>query len=370
MAFPFASLSKHGIPLGEDLDPNFDPNHATMTQVCETRKHPGSPNPTTINSYHQIVKGLRRDFLQTFTFPESVHATPMDLVSDLLSKSLTFRPKTYLLYRAALHYWLELLPDYPEKFEAIEKLMQETPRDGFKGAKPDQSATLYSSQSSRPRTFSRQQFERLTTELSKRASVTGRHTPDGIPRASTLLAWLHAGLASGLRPIEWEDAQWHDAEKTTLRVRSAKRRCDDPLAPTHTERLPEYRLVPIDAADQPWVEQHLDHLARYKLAGGTFKHFYNNNRATLSRLCTEIFGPAAKKFTLYLMRGQFAANRKRRQGADEVAMEMGCSTEIVYRSYGRKSAGHRAGRNTPAPTRSSRPKPKPPVSRATSRPSG
>src|SRR3546814_3105450 len=63
---------------------------------------------------------------------------------------------------------------------------------------------------------------KVVAELNRRmsASQNDKRMRD---RASELLLWLNAGLASGLRPTEWETACWQHKSTGMLLVDVAKR---------------------------------------------------------------------------------------------------------------------------------------------------
>src|SRR3546814_12292305 len=46
--------------------------------------------------------------------------------------------------------------------------------------------------------------------------------------AEEMIDWLLSGLATGLRPAEWEYARWADTSRTHLRVKTLKRHLDKP----------------------------------------------------------------------------------------------------------------------------------------------
>src|SRR5699024_94243 len=142
----------------------------------------------------------------------------------------------------------------------------EVPKTGFKSSKPGGNKdTLYSTRSSRKRTFRRRDFERLTRELERRIKKA-LHDERMTPRAYELLVWLHAGLASGLRPIEWETAKWTNRAEGELLVQTAKTKLGGFALPS-LQHLPApqptTRVVTIDAEQRVWVDQQLAAVHRH-----------------------------------------------------------------------------------------------------------
>jgi len=292
--------------------------------------------------YIRYVKTLHKRYAAVHPEAHRRDASPMDLVDILLDQYQSLRPKTFSSYRTGLLYWLGTCEQDNVVQLAIQKLTSNYPRDGYKGHRPGVTATKHSQRSMRARTFERQKFEKLKAALIQRSSrLNDARTSN---RPSELLLWLQAGLASGLRPVEWQTAQWQDIEKGELLVRTAKEKPIYTL-PHISHLMPpknQTRVVQIELAAIPAVNQHLLSVRRHLDTGATFQQYYNNNRNYLHLICLEIFGPTGKKFTLYMMRGQFAANMKKAGfSLEEVGEQMGCGWHVASVNYGNKSAGHR-----------------------------
>jgi len=309
--------------------------------------HPRTISPRTVEQYMNFVKTLRRKFMRIHGESAARDVRPIDLVEYLISQTPRIRPKTFISYRCGLLYWLGTLPDSPDVHHARLVLQVGAPKQGFKGPKRNEggqntSATLYSRKSSRPRTFRRKDFERLLADLHRRALLKSHTSKPG--RATELLLWLRAGLASGLRPCEWEKARWLDKDEGKLLVTTAKRKLGTYALPSisHLSQQEEKtRIVSIAPEDREWVAQHMNCVRHHLLTQEPFRTYYNNNRSYLWQVCKELFGASRPPFTLYMMRGQFSANRKKSgQPPEDIATEMGCSIEMTQTCYGRKSAGH------------------------------
>jgi len=344
------AIEKNDFPDEEDDD--FD--NGESGESGQALGHPRAIAQSTVETYHRFVKTLRRNYLRSLggELPKE-EASPVQLAEFLIENASRYRPKTFSAYRAGLVYWLGTQSATTEVLQATLLLSTSVPKAGYKGVAPDKTASLYSHKSSRPRTFRRRRFERLLTELTRRSTYSGRATPDEQNRSSTVLVWLKAGLASGLRPVEWDTARWEDPGHTILRVKTAKHKVGLNVLPeiaAHYKPLPEIRYVTIDPEDRMWVEQHLANIQRYKDTGGSFSRFYHNNRRVLWNTCVDLFGPNEPKFTLYLMRGQFAANRKQTKSGKDVAEEMGCGLNVVFCHYGKKSGGHHHAGDAASPS--------------------
>lgn len=323
---------------------NTPPNNKNPLSQHDTQPKKGHPrkiSEKTKATYLAYFKAIRKKLIASNPLEfERRDVSPTDLVDYLLGIIHTLRPRTFISYRAALIYWLNQQPQTAEVHHAILALNVALPRYGFKGLREGQQATLYSTRSQRKRTFRKKDFQKLIAELNARATSSTRKVAVS---AANLMFWLQAGLATGLRPIEWEKAYWHDKSKGVLFVHTAKSKSD--ASPLESARdaynpNPRTRLVKVDPESIFWVEQHLERVKNHLRAGLPFKSYYDNCRVYLWGLNKEIFKHNA--FTLYMMRGQFAANKK---GAgllsSEVAELMGCSPYVVQTHYGKKINAHR-----------------------------
>lgn len=176
-------------------------------------------------------------------------------------------------------------------------------------------------------------------------------------------AWVRAGLACGARPIEWIYTEWVDAERTALRIRTAKVKLSAPAFlrnqaedqqnedtikdPWQLDSLHYWesggidpydqgrnrRIVPIDNdADRDAISAHLDLIEELIPRSLTnvereveFHAYYRQCVQILDRACRSIW-QRRKVYSLYTMRGQFAANVKAAKGAAVAAELMGHSS--------------------------------------------
>lgn len=297
--------------------------------------------------YGKIINVLRSAVLDTKTYGHIVDASPNEMVEYLFNQRGRFRPSTFLMYRSALLWWISSLKVNEPVQRAWIKLHEPVPVDGYKDEKGREGATtLYSSKSSRKRTVSQKNIKRLLNELARR--MEGSRTHVERRRASELRYWILAGLSTGLRPIEWGQAYWRNQSLGELNVMTAKRKegfyslptiahlADEEYMPTRIVRLN-------NDEDVFWVDMHMKAVHSYLSSneGQTFTHYYNNNRLYLRSVCKKIF-PNDSGITLYMLRGQFAANRKiSGQPREELSEEMGCSPYYASAAYGKQIHGYK-----------------------------
>lgn len=304
-------------------------------------------SPKTRIHYGNITKLLHRLALEQKDNGHLFDASPLDVVNYLFSQRARFRPKTFLMYRTALVWWIPFLPVNGVTQRAWTKLHEKLTINGYKDGKGQKgNTTLYSKRSSRKRTVSKKRFNKLLDELTHRVSSARTHVER--KRAAELQYWLLAGLATGLRPVEWSQAHWRNKEAGELNVITAKRKLDNYGLP-HIAHLEDEEYMPVrvvvidDEADIPWVDLHMKSVQAYLQADedNVFSRYYDNNRLYLRNVCRSIF-PSGENVTLYMLRGQFAANRKiSGQPREELAGEMGCSADYTSTAYGKQIYGHR-----------------------------
>lgn len=297
--------------------------------------------------YGSVINLLHRSTLAQKDAGHLVDVTPLEIVDYLFSQRARFRPQTFLLYRSALVWWIPTIPVNDVTQRAWAKLHETLPVHGYKDEKGQKgNTTLYSKLSSRKRTVSQRRFNRLLNELRRRLDTARTHVER--KRAAELQYWLLAGLATGLRPVEWSQAHWRNKEAGELNVITAKRKLDNYGLP-HIAHLEDEEYMPIrvvvidDEDDIPWVDLHMKSVQAYLQADedNVFSRYYDNNRLYLRNVCRAIF-PSGENVTLYMLRGQFAANRKiSGQPREELAEEMGCSARHTSTAYGKQIYGHR-----------------------------
>lgn len=201
----------------------------------------------------------------------------------------------------------------------------------------------------RPRSIRLADLEKLNDELLSQGGKWALRTSH----------WLQAGLASGLRPREWIDTHWTDANKTTLHVNCGKTKLSTPAFLQNTDRY-EMREEPFGTGttereipiakdfDRMVIDAHLrniqsclDRTASMLEQDRQFTRYYDQCRNSLHRACQKIWN-GQKTYSLYTMRSQFSANTKAAFGSDIAATLMGHSSKDSPSTghYGKASQAH------------------------------
>lgn len=186
--------------------------------------------------------------------------------------------------------------------------------------------------------------------------------------------WLLAALATGLRPGEWEFAELRPVDepstqmKYMLVVKNSKIKAAAPAVRQieaarlqfpgtsintvydvedlgfflDAPKVPEYRTIPLTGYDAQWVRAHLESIRTHLAEGKPFSEYYDQCRKCFARACEYAF-KGKKRYTLYVLRHQFAANAKGKYSREEVAELMGHG-DIASASkyYAAKRRGHRS----------------------------
>lgn len=189
--------------------------------------------------------------------------------------------------------------------------------------------------------------------------------------------FLRAGLATGVRPVEWLHAEWFDAAKTVLRIRNAKEKLAEPAflrkpsaanlinkpsardADTDAQsvqrsdgsihRTHSFRMVPIECEkDRVAVEEQIQ-LINLIIGGSVddvvrqraFVRYHRACLQVLNRTCFEVW-QGTKRYQLYTMRGQFAADTKAAWGSAVATERLGHTREDSPSAafYGKANQAH------------------------------
>ncbi|WP_156030206.1 hypothetical protein [Thiomonas sp. FB-Cd] len=172
-----------------------------------------------------------------------------------------------------------------------------------------------------------------------------------------VLCFVNATLATGLRPVEWNEA-WLDAEnklhvkrakvhqkipafqRTQLASKLVGRRvatvqaADGLLRDANVEipdlELGEMRVQTIAPSDVAFVSEHLANVAAAKAKSDRgFEKFQHACTKYLNRVCTEIWN-GERSYSFYSFRHQFAANSKRVMPLDQVEVVLGSHSATKY----------------------------------------
>jgi len=275
-----------------------------------------------------LIKQANED-TKTFVFD------PLKVAQWLVLRRAELSKATWRQYRAALVFKFtgiqQATPEWTEELtKAILLLKQTLPPEG----RPAEAKTSAQKQ----KKICEADIYKLSIYLDDKNSKYGLNT----------LFWLMAGMLTGLRPCEWENAEIQQGTKI-LRVINAKA--------TQGRSHGEDRLINLENLEEVYYQIILLHLANTNKAKlnpknkgkSGFSQFYEGSRACLYA-ATRALWPRRKKFiTLYSGRHQFAADAKYSMlSKDIIAALMGhASNETAGSHYGRRTAG-RSGFNVSA----------------------
>lgn len=162
-----------------------------------------------------------------------------------------------------------------------------------------------------------------------------------------LINWLNAGLLTGLRPMEWSQTQYIEAEDGVdyLLVKNAK-------ATNNRAHGPSRKIIldGLSNEEKNVIKNHLERATLFTHAG-QFKSFYMGCASVLSRTARAVWPKRTEHLTLYSVRHQFSADAKA-SGLlpEELAALMGHAVDTTAaRHYGKKTAGYEMIRVRPDP---------------------
>jgi integrase len=298
-------------------------------------------------------------------FGEGVPVKPMDVVHHLNSICLPLNgvceisEQTWMTYRTALLWDLSRSQD-PEFVFACKELeaMRVPSRDPSEGAllvgELDFGIAVDEMpvKTRRRKGIRESDLKRLIDQL----GTMNRPGPKGGRWGMRTQWWIQAGIATGLRPGEWEHAEWADDSHTLLLAPTSKVKASPPayarssvLDASDTQpglfvpnNLP-VREIPVDPSDSTFVEQHL--AAIHEVVGKEmpFKQYQEYCRQTLWRACRRLWA-GKKTYSLYSARHQFSANSRGKMTRDQLAQVLGHSRRDTARFYaGAREAYRRSG---------------------------
>jgi hypothetical protein len=236
---------------------------------------------------------------------------------------------TWRAYRSALLWDFSRTkdPEFDLACKELERLKEPRPPQGtsdIDGAGPSDEATTRSP--NKRRGIRPADLVRLVDQL----GAMNRHKKWGVRTQY----WIQAGIATGLRPGEWEHARWADDARNlliapTLKVKASPaayaRAGQDAPDQDHEHETPRslpLRAIAVEPVDQMYVEGHLICIREGLATGMTFKAYQNYCRQTLWRACRQLWG-GKKLYSLYNARHQFSANSRGKLSPDELANAMG-----------------------------------------------
>lgn len=286
--------------------------------------------PSTVEAYARALARIQREVAQAGVVP-SRPGYFHRLVDCLVRHAPSIRPGTWMIRRAALRDYLAR-EGSPEALDADARLVELSPRDGFKGVRPGTTQRLYAAASTKRRHVLPAHLKLLTQRL---ALQVRPRKGERLDPSSVVAVAMRAFQAAGLRPSEWPRAAWTAPGSLELKVRNAKRRTAAQTLPSMRgspppSDLPMERIVKIDPEDRLWVDLFLKYVARGCAQPGGYRAFYEAMDRKRYDVCQEL----GITLTFYMARGQFSADRKKRNGLQATAIEMGNSPRKASAYYG------------------------------------
>ena len=324
----------------------------------------------TEQAYHSRYRFIERQALkrlnyygQEESYPGEIYANPKDIVDQLILHAETHTSNSVVTHKGAVLFTFNLLLERtPEAQRHI--LLAEISR-----ASKVTSAIggKYSKRDIGPR--KRKMPER---DLAMIQDALARYRGYNL-NGYGLSAWIDATITAGLRPSEWESAelQMLDDPETGLPVphlvcKNSKRKEAAPaffdiakaqqahpdleinnvfdmerhgIESTFFPREMS-RSIPLSDEDAKIVQRHLSLISSEIRTGISFEQYYDKCRKLLDRVCADVF-KGKKRYTLYSMRHQFAANGKNIFTREELALRMGHdSIRTAQNAYASRSHGN------------------------------
>lgn len=242
-------------------------------------------------------------------------------IDDMQDRAQQVRRKTAQLWRAAMAFKIKALHVQLGDVTLAALLVEVGRiRPARRGA-PLQPRTS----SARPKSIPPQHLEALVAHLCAADSLYGPATAD----------FLCAGVITGLRPCEWQQAELHWLE--AAEIPTAKLLARNAKA-TNGRGGAGCRALLLDQENATLVARHLATVAKHR---DDFNTFCGTCRSRLRRARKALWGVNAPPYSLYTGRHQFAANAKASDASRrDVANLLGHTSEnTAGRHYGKKRSG-------------------------------
>lgn len=236
----------------------------------------------------------------------------------------SLRPKTIRLYRASLNYYAEL--EFQDK--KIDKATLEKIISILASIKAGDVKNLEL---------------RTSAKKQKHLSVKDYSLLDNALKnsknrwAAATRIWLKSGIITGLRPIEWRQTVYDEAENKLL-IKNAK----NTNGRSHGD-FRSFYFEHVSANDKKVILQHLKTAFQLGQNDVVWKSYYEGCSNLLKYTCKNLWPNRERHPTLYSARHQFSANLKA-SGCkpEEVATLMGHAVDdTAMTTYGKKVNGTR-----------------------------
>ncbi|MGN4191793.1 site-specific integrase [Burkholderia gladioli] len=286
-----------------------------QTARSQTRTKP------TIAAYLSRAHSLLCRIAEELELPEDAYPGPSDVVAYLKQRAKDWKWATFRQYQASLvcRYEIEFERNRDPLFKQTAEEIRSLPYvDCRSNDEPGHTS------SRKRKGIPRRDYDLLVANLARPARAS-----DYSKRAAL---WLMAGLATGLRPCEWENARLSE-DGRALNVLNAKA--------TNGRATGISRVVPVGADDLPAIRAHIESLRELLARGLEFSAIQKGCTQAIRRTCAALWpGDDKRTYALYSARHQFSANAKATVSSEEVASLLGHrSTRTARRHYApRRSA--------------------------------
>lgn len=256
---------------------------------------------------------------------------PLEIANWLHDKAPGLSKSGFRQYKAALTCYMQAMAaEYPEEADDYEAGLAAMAKLTSKLAAPRHALP--------PRTSSGKVKYIKLDDLTKLSGAMLLSPADWPPRA---FFFLTAGLVTGLRPIEWQNATLIGNTEDgglIIQVANAKHTNGRGNGETRTVTTPggwmaEYTL------------RHMELLANWIADGQTYTQYYENSRAAIYEATRRLWPKDKRRhYSLYSGRHQFCANLKLSGNTRrEIADLMGhASEETATAHYGKRRVGYSA----------------------------
>jgi hypothetical protein len=283
--------------------------------------------------YVELAARMIRNAVKEGNLGTSSSEKIVDAISIIITKLPKWSKRTWRYYKAALTYYIEseLLEHNEHAEQAIGLLLQTDTsqcRPAFTGSGPAKKRKSIPKE-----------------DLGKLIQAAGQARAGDESMSRHAVEWLVAATITGLRPIEWRNAdvaieevpdasnpmrQW----RLRFTVRNAK-------ATNGRAHGPERKfLVSTDVATMRLITRVHERTSAFNETD--FGIYLKNCRQALRRLCKRVWPRAdSKHYTLYTGRHQFSANQKSSgKSKKEVSYLMGHKvTKTAVTTYGKRRQG-------------------------------
>ena len=274
--------------------------------------------PATIAAYLSRAHYLLCRIADELQLPEDAYPAPSDVVIYMKQRAKDWKWATFRQYQASLvcRYEIEFERSREPLFQRTAEEIRSLP---YGDCKPENQPGQTSSR--KRKGFPKRDYDVLVANLMNPAR--------GSDYAKLAGLWLMAGLATGLRPCEWQNAK-SSADGTTLTVQNAKA--------TNGRATGESRTVPVHPGDLPVIRAHIESLQEFQARGIQFSAIQKGASQAIRRACAVLWpGDVKRAYALYSARHQFSANVKAIASVEEVAALLGHrSTRTARRHYAKR----------------------------------